>query len=243
MSNHNTTTSSQKKKQANISLNLVLNIVLPSLLMIKGHVWFGLSSASSLAIALAFPIGYGIYDFLIRRKYNVISIVGFVSILMTGGIGLLQLPKEWVAIKEASFPLLLGLMVIVSLKTPYPLVRTFFYNNELVDTQKIDQALESKGTKKDFNQLLVQSTYIISLLFFLSAVLNFFLAKHFIQSETGTQAFIEELGKLTAWSYPIIAIPYIILIAVALFKFIAGIKRLTGLNIETVFRMPQKESK
>ena len=61
-----------------------------------------------LLVALAFPVGYGIYDFVVRRGFNFYSALGFVSILLTGGIGLLKLPVEWLAIKEAAVPFVIG---------------------------------------------------------------------------------------------------------------------------------------
>ena len=227
-----------KKKPKDLLANLGLNIIIPSLLMIKGNGWFGFSPALALGIALTFPIGYGLFDFISRKKYNIISIVGFLSILMTGGIGLLELPKEWVAIKEAVFPLLLGILIIGSLKSRYPLIKILFYNDDIIDTEKVNQALITNNSVRTFDKLLVKSTYIISLSFLLSAILNFGLAKCFIQSETGTQAFNEELGKLTAWSYPVIAIPCMILMGFALWRLISGIKKLTGLDLEAIFRIP-----
>jgi hypothetical protein len=35
--------------------------------------------------------------------------LGFVSVLLTGGIGLLQLDPKWIAVKEAAVPAVIGL--------------------------------------------------------------------------------------------------------------------------------------
>lgn len=227
-------------KQENALLNLGVNIVIPAILMMKGHKWFGLSSELSLVFALIFPLSYGLHDFIFKKKFNFFSILGFISVLLTGGIGLLKLPKEWVAIKEAAVPLIIGLAVLISLKTPYPLVRTLLYNDAILDVPKIDSLLKEKRNTQAFNRLLVRCTWLIALSFLLSTILNFVLARVIIQSETGTQAFTEELGQMTAWSYPVIALPCTIVMIAALWQLFKGIQTLTGLDFEEVFHHPQK---
>lgn len=224
------------KKQENALLNLILNIVIPAILLMKGSQWFGLSAKMSLVCALALPFCYGIFDLIYRKKYNFLSILGFLSILVTGGIGLLELPKEWVAIKEAAVPFIIGLAVIISMKTPYPLVKTFIYNKNIIETEKIDNKLKAQGNTKQFEQLLVRCTWLIAFSFLVSTILNFTLAKILIQSETGTQAFTEELGKMTALSHVVIALPCTIIMMIALWQLFRGIQRLTGFQFEEIFR-------
>lgn len=226
------------QKQENALLNMLLNIVIPAIMMMKGKQWFGLSPEISLSIALAFPVLYGIYDFVVRRKFNFLSILGFVSILLTGGIGLLKLSKEWIAIKEAAVPLIIGLAVLISLKTPWPLIRTFLYNEAILNTNKIDSILVEKGKMSIFEKLLVRCTWLVAFSFLLSAALNFGLAKIIVHSETGTQAFTEELGRMTALSYPVIALPCTIVMVLALWRLFSGIRHLTGLELEEVFNHP-----
>ena len=66
------------------------------------------------------PTIYGLYDILIRKKTNFISILGFVSVLISGIIGVWQLPTEYVAYKEASIPFLIGVGVFISGFTSFP---------------------------------------------------------------------------------------------------------------------------
>ncbi len=222
-------------KQENPLINLLVNIVIPAILMMKGNKWFGLSAELSLICALSLPLFYGLYDLIIKRKYNFLSILGFVSILLTGGIGLLKFPKEWIAIKEAAVPFIIGIAVLVSLKTRYPLIRTFIYSNNIIDTQKVDNHLKERGNTNAFNKLLVRCTWLVAFSFLLSTILNFILAKVFIKSETGTQAFTEELGKMTAFSHLMIALPCTIILMIALWQLLKGIQKLTGLQLEDIF--------
>ena len=53
-----------------------------------------------LPIALAFPITYFVYDYFKRSKYNFLSILGLISVLLTGGIGIFEIPTKWFALKK-----------------------------------------------------------------------------------------------------------------------------------------------
>lgn len=231
------------KKQENPIVNLAVNIVIPAILMMKGNKWFGLTAELSLICALSLPLLYGLYDLVVRRKYNFLSILGFLSILITGGIGLMKLPKEWIAVKEAAVPFIIGVAVIVSLKTRYPLIRTFIYNDNIIDTERVNGHLKEKGNMGAFNQLLVRCTWLIAASFLLSTILNFVLAKILIKSETGTQAFTEELGTMTALSHIVIALPCMVIMMIALWQLFKGIQKLTGLELEDIFNRRLTHSK
>ena len=53
----------QKPKQNNLLLELLFNIAAPSLILMKLSGPEYLGTVGALIVALAFPIGYGIYDF------------------------------------------------------------------------------------------------------------------------------------------------------------------------------------
>jgi len=64
--------------------------------------------------------------------------------------------------------------------------------------------------------------------------MNYFLAKTIVTSESGTAAFNEELGRMTLLSYPVIAIPSMIMM-LGIFWFIwKTVSRLTGLSLEEI---------
>lgn len=234
----------KKSTQENPLLNLGINILIPAILMIKGVKWFGFSPTTALATALVFPFIYGLYDLIFKKKYNFASILGFVSVLLTGSIGLLKLSKEWIAVKEAAVPLVIGIAVLITNKTQFSLLRKLLFNDTIMNLDKIERRLDEKGTRKGFNKLINQSTWLIAGSFLLSSVLNFALAKIIVHSETGTQAFTEELGHMTAISFPVIALPCTIIMFFALWKLFSGIKKLTGLEIEELIKHPSlKEAK
>lgn len=250
------TTGQQPEKRESMLANLLLNIVIPTLILMKGSEspWvagqlialdaqLGLSMGPfydahgvklAIIVALAFPILYGIHDFKRSKKVNVFSGLGVFSILLTGGISLLELDPKYIAIKEAAIPGILGLVTVLSMKTKYPLVKTFLYNDKILRTDRIAQALSEHQKEAEFEKSLKIASWLVAGSFFLSSFLNYVLAKWIIVSPAGTAAFNEELGKMTALSFPVISIPATIVLVSALFYLFNSIKKLTGLTLEEV---------
>jgi len=223
----------EKKKESPL-LSLVLNIALPTLILMKFSDDESLGPVWGLVVALAFPLGYGIYDFTKQSKVNFISVLGFASILLTGAMGLLELDPHWIAVKEAAVPLIIGLAVIISVWTPFPLVKKLLYNNQILNIEKVDALLIENNHKASFEKRLIKSSYFIALSFLLSSVLNYALAKYFLISAPGTAEFNAELGKMNAFSIPVIAIPSTIIMIGVLLWLIKSIKKFTGLEMEEI---------
>lgn len=238
------------QKRENLWINLILNVVLPSLLLTKGGEWFQLPPEQVLVLALGFPICYGIFDFITRRKVNFFSIIGFISVLITGTIGLIEnVPTRWIAIKEAAVPLLFGSAILISSKTKKPLIRTILFSKELFDVERIETSLEEKGTREELEQVISSCTWWVVGSFLLSAVLNYALAEWLVNSPSGTEAFNAEIGKMTALSWPVIALPTTVVMMVALMKLMKGIEATTGHPLDDVLhpevraKMAAKEAK
>lgn len=220
------------QKKENSLISILVSIVIPAIILSKFSKPEYLGVLPGFLIALAFPIIQSLYDIIVNKKAGLIAIIGFVSIFLTGIIGVLELPSEWMAYKEASVPLLIGIAVVVSLKTPYPLIKKLFYNEDLIDVEKIDAILIENNSKEKFEKIMRNATYMIGASFLLSAILNFILTKIIIQSPTGTEAFNEELGRLTALSYPVIALPSTLVMFVALWYLFKQLKKITNLSME-----------
>ena len=219
-------------KKESLLANLLLNIIIPTLILSKLSSDEYLGTKLAIVVALAFPFAYGLKDLIGNGKVNFYSALGIVSIMLTGGIGLLELDAKYMAIKEAAIPGLLGLATVGSLYTRYPLVRTLVYNDTLFDLEKISAGLAFKNTEQAFERTLVVASWMIAGSFFVSSVLNYVLAIVLLKSPPGTAAFNEELGKMTALSYPVIVIPSMIIFALALFYLLRRLSKLTGLSFE-----------
>ncbi len=219
-------------------IDLIISIVIPSVILMKFSGDQDLGAAGGLIVALAFPIGWGLFELIKYRKFNFIALLGMISVLLTGGIGLLELDLKWLAIKEAAVPGVLGIAVLISTRTKYPLIRTLLYNPKIMQVDRIHTALEKRGHVKTFDKRLLNATYLLAGTFFFSSVMNYILAKWIVTSPTGSTAFNEELGRLTLVSYPMIAIPSMILMFGVLYYLWKTIHGLTGLKLEELMVIP-----
>ncbi|OEY66140.1 VC0807 family protein [Marinobacter sp. X15-166B] len=215
-------------------VDLLVSIIIPSVILMKFSGDAHLGSTWALIIGLAFPLGWGLFELVRYRKYNFIAVLGVVSVGLTGGIGLMELDPQWLAVKEAAVPLLIGLAVLVSTRTKYPLVRTLLYNPKILNVEKIRQALVKHQCEAEFEARLLTASYLFSGTFLFSSVMNYILAKWIVVSPAGTQAFNEELGRMTLVSYPMIAIPSMIMMMAIFYYLWRTIRRLTGYTLEEV---------
>ncbi len=215
-------------------IDLLISIIIPSVILMKLSGDDKLGASAALIVALAFPVGYGLFELVFHGKRNVMALLGIISVLLTGGIGLLKIDAQWLAVKEAAIPLCIGVGVLVANKLGYPLVRKLLFNPALMDVERIDNELDKKQNRQQFETRLDKANLFLAGTFLFSAIMNYFLAKIIVTSESGSSAFNEELGRMTLLSYPVIAIPSMIMM-LGIFWFIwRTVNRLTGLSLEEI---------
>jgi len=215
-------------------IDILVSIVIPSIILMKASGDDRLGASGALIVALAFPVLWGLHELVRYRKRNVMALLGIVSVLLTGGIGLLKIDAQWLAVKEAAIPLAIGLGVLIAQKMGYPLVRTLLFNPSLMDVDRIQAELEARGNRIPFEQRLSRANLLLAGTFLFSAIMNYLLARLIVTSVSGTAAFNEELGRMTLLSYPVIAIPSMIMM-MGIFWFIwRSVNRLTGLGLEDI---------
>lgn len=229
------------RRRENIFLNLAFNIVLPGLILSKLSAADRLGPVAALLLGISLPLGYGLFDLAARRKWNMLSVVGLLSVGLTGGFALLEVDGFWFAVKEASVPALFGIAVLATIKTGRPLVREFILNESVFDVARLEGALESHGTRPQFDDLLRSATLWMAAAFTLSAVLNFVLARVILRSPGGTPEFTAELGHMTWLSWPVIALPSTLLTMLILWRLLAGIHELAGLEIDDLMHKNDAE--
>lgn len=215
-------------------VDLLVSIIIPSVILMKFSGDEHLGSVNALIIGLAFPLGWGLFELVRYHKKNFIALLGLISVGLTGGIGLLELNSQWLAIKEAAVPAIIGLAVLVSTRTRYPLVRTLLYNPTVLDVHKIQERLVHEGKENEFEGRLLKASYFFAGTFLFSSIMNYVLAKWIVTSPSGTQAFNEELGRMTLVSYPMIAIPSMVMMMLIFWYLWRTIRRLTGYTLEEV---------
>ncbi len=220
-----------KDKKPNPLLEIGITIALPALILTKLSSADRLGTVYALLLALAFPLVWGLWDGLQRRKVNWMAALGIVSTLLTGAIGLLALDAKWLAVKEAAVPGLIGVAILGSNWTRTPLIRVMVFNATLFDVDRVHGALAERGTSAAFERRLRSGTVLLAGTFFFSAVANYALARWVVTSAAGTAAFNQELGELTALSYPVIAVPSMLMMMGLMYWLVRGAKALTGLDL------------
>lgn len=230
----NTTEQNKPTHKPRPMIDLLVSIVIPSVILMKFSGDEHLGATSALIAALAFPLGWGLFELFKYKKFNFIALLGLISVLLTGGIGLLKLDPQWLAIKEAAVPGVIGIAVLISTYTRYPLIRTMLYNPKVMNVSKIQQILEERGSSQEFEARLLRATYFLSGTFFFSSMMNYILAKWIVTSPAGSAAFNEELGQMTLMSYPVIAIPSTIMMVAILYYLWRTIHGMTGLSLENI---------
>lgn len=231
----------ETQPQSRPLIDLLVSIIIPSVVLMKFSGPDKLGATWGLVVALSFPVLYGVWELVVNKKKNWIAVLGVVSVLLTGGIGLLKIDTKWLAIKEAAIPAIIGIGVIVASKMGFPLVRKLLFNPAVMDTDRITQALKESGNEHKFEKQLDKANYFFAATFAFSAVMNFILARWLVKSDSGTAAFNEELGRMTLLSYPMIAIPSMIMM-VGIFFYIWRIaNRLTGLTLEEMVVADKKD--
>ncbi|EIO4105939.1 MFS transporter [Vibrio vulnificus] len=222
-------------KKSNPLVEILFNVFVPSFILMKFSGEEHLGTALALVVALLFPIVYGGMDLIRNKKFNFISALGFVSVLLTGGIGLLELDTKWLALKEALIPGLIGLAVFGSTFTRYPLMQKMVLNDTVLNLDLITQRLKERGKTDAFERCLMSSNYLFASTFAFSSMMNYFLATWIVTSPAGTVEFNEELGKLTLYSYPVIAIPSMLMMFGIFYYVWRQIRSMTSLETEQIF--------
>lgn len=227
--------------------SLIFNIVLPIIILQKGSSYFGPTGA--LIIALFFPISFGLFDYLKNKHRNYISVLGILNVSLTGGLALSGLQGIWFSIKEATFPLLIGLFVFLSSFTKKPFVKTLFLNPQFFKIHLIEEKINLNQKHNELEEHLKKSTVLLSSSFFVSSILNFVLAQHFFKpiSETlnndqKVEILNAQIAEMTTWSHIVILVPSMILLFFILQYVFKGLKKLTGLSFDELLQNESSKS-
>lgn len=215
-------------------VDLLVSIAIPAFILMKLSGEDQLGASGGLMLALSFPLGWGIFELIKYKKFNFIALLGLANVLLTGGIGLLELDLKWLAIKEAAIPAAIGIAVLISTFTSKPLIKAIIFNPAVMDVDKIIERLQQNNCVAAFEQRLMKATYLVAGSFAFSAVMNYVLAKWIVTSPAGTPEFNEQLGQLTLYSYPVIALPSMLMMMGIFYYLWRTIHDLTGLKLEEV---------
>ena len=236
------------RKRENPIFNILFNIVIPVVILRNGSDWLYYIETNALninndsitfLIAILFPCIYFVHDLKQRKDINFIAIIGFINVLLTGGIGIfggeLGLSKNWFIIKEGSLPLIIGLILWGISKYKRAIFNSVLLNDIIFDTDKIRNSL-SGNKKSTLDNLSHNAGAYLIIGFFMSSIIQFILASQIITSNPGEPNFNKEVSTMTWVSYVAVFLPTVLIVGRGLLKLINGIENLTGMEKEDFLR-------
>ena len=128
------------------------------------------------------------------------------------------------------------MVVLVSGFSGKPLLAKLMLNPTLFNLNVIYDALAEKNNTSVFKAKINRANHLLASTFVFSASANYILAKIIVTSNAGTVEFNEQLGEMTLISYPVIAIPSLIMLIGIMVYVVKTITRLTGLKFEQVLQ-------
>lgn len=237
-----------QKNQENPLANIMWNVLIPvaalSFLGKSGDKIWQVGPLWGMIIAVSLPVIYGIHHLIKTRKPNFFSILGIISILLTGGISIMAYQENgtvdenaplWFALKEAAIPFIFGITILISHWTKTPLVRVFLYNPDFFNIPLIEKRVEEKSASLDYNKLIFSGTILLASSFFISMVMNYFLAIYFLSGNTDSQGdFNSGVAKLTGWGFAVIGVPMMIILGITMFRLLSGLRKITGMTSDEI---------
>ena len=220
--------------------NLLFNIILPVIILNKAHSLFPSNGPLySLLIALAFPFIYGLKDYISAKSVNMLSVIGLVSVALTGGLALMKLKGIFFAIKEAMIPFLIALFILGALFYKKNLTLFILTKSPFIKSRLILERIRERNMEIPFNRLMKTSTLWLAGSFVLSATLNFIIAFFVftdinpqLPSEEQSQILNEQIADMTWMGYVMIALPLSLLMVFLMWYIVRNLKKLTGLSME-----------
>ena len=250
---------SKNMEKENPLISICFNIFIPVLILKNGDNWIheilhlldiaelpvqfldaiNLSSMAFL-IALIFPVAYFIYDFFKRKNVNVISILGFINVLLTGGIGIFGerfgLSKNWFIVKEGALPSLIGLGLIILRKLRKNSFNKILLNDIIFDNHKINSSIKYEE-QNEFETIVHRagSHFIVGL--FMSSFIQFILASLIVTSNPGESLFNEQVATMTWVSFLAVFVITMSIVGKGYLGLISGIEKITGLKKEDFLKV------
>ena len=240
-----------KKKQDNSLVDIIVNVILPVLILSymskEGSKPWQLGPVIAMGVALALPLGFGIWHFIKHKKLNLFSCVGLFAILLTGLITIYLFSNDSsrphvgiiFGIKEAVQPLVIGSLFLITHRMSTPLLNTFLYNDALFDVGRIEKKVKEKDVTPKYKALLWKCTLVMFGSFCVSAVANLFLSLYFFKGLDPAHTNWKEeynliVGKITGYGFLVIGLPFFFVMAFILFTLLKGLRNITELENDEI---------
>lgn len=239
----------ETKSLIKVFSNLAFSIAIPIYILNSAKLPF--TPEVKLIIAILFPLLYGAFEWWQTRKHNFLTLLGLINVIITGGFGLLQLGGIWFSLKEATFPLLIGIFVLISGYRKAPFFGKMLMSPEVFNIAKLDEKLKDANKTDEFNNLVIRSNYFLALSFFISSLLNFIIAEQtfvpineLLDAAEKAQILNVQIALMHKRGFLGIAIPSMVMMLGLLMYYFKQVEKITGEGIDSFFHQtPKKDEK
>lgn len=212
----------------------IVNIFIPVVILLGLSSEDRLGVVPALLLAIAIPAISGVAQLLREHKADASAILGIISVLLTGVIGVFELNTRLFALKEAAIPIGFAIVLIGSNATKYPI------STLLVDmVQRRDRVmatLSSDGQKVIYREHVEATGRVWAGIMTLSGVLKWILASLVVTSPAGTEAFNHELAFYELVQLPTTFTLTGVLILSLIWYIVSGTSGITGLEPVEILR-------
>lgn len=236
-------------------LNVLLSVLAPVLVLdncsATGDKFWHLGTTWAMVVALALPIGCGIYSLVTERKIEAMTAFGLLGTILTGVVTIYANTGEalairpdtpwWYAAKEALIALLLAGAMMVKGGKEGSLLRACVYSDALFNIRGIENVVQNQGLVAGYENILKRASLMTSGSLFFSALLNFALALYFLLPVPGlpeTEQAVQynyAVSKMTWMGYLIIGVPLLVTLYMVIRYLGKSLQQLTALPDEQLY--------
>ena len=226
-------------------LDLLLTLVLPSLVLESLSSPQRLGPVGALLLALLPPVAFMLYCRWRRFELQIFSSLGLVMVLVSGGLGLLEMSAPFFAAKEAALPLMLALAFPLSQRSRKPLTQELLLNAQVVNRPLLEQWLSGDARRRgSFDQLMHRASWALVAVMASSALLNAWMILWFIgEAKPGSEAFVKAIGRQNWAGLLVIGLPTTVALVVLLWWLFQQLERRLGLPRALLLRPQDRPAK
>lgn len=213
---------------------LIINVLLPIAILVLLSDDRFLGALPALLLAIAIPAAYGVWDLLRRRRVDASTILGILSVLLTGVIAVFKLPSGLFAVKEALIPVGFAALLLVSNRTSFPIVKLLFDVVQRKD--RVERAVENIGGEAAYRAHVERCGALWAGTMAISGVMKFTLSSLIVTADAGTKAFNTQLATYELAQIPTSKTITMVMILALIWYIGKGTGRIVGLPPSQVLR-------
>jgi hypothetical protein len=212
---------------------MVMTVDAPSLVLDELSSPSSLGPFGALLVSMIFPVGFGVWCWRKKMGWNIFSTIGLITILLSGGLGLLNLNAFWVSAKDALLGVAIGAAFPLSHFWGRPLMHAMFLQPHLVQVERLEAALELRGSRREFDREMFKGAWMIGLGMIGAAVLNYYLDMYLLRGKApGSEAYVKGLSTINWLSLVVLGVPLMIVMLGVFVWLLRRMQEISGLRRE-----------